>query len=370
MHVGEITLFILDKQVTIRSDDSRYLDLFARLYPRAVITSPPAGDCILTIQILTALDNFFGFSALVLDDEVYPANLRLDNAHALVLQAIQQRVTGYFLIHAGVVSRGGRGILLVGDPHYGKSTLALELTRRGYCFLSDEMAAIGRSDGWVHPFPRCLSVRPTSAEQLDFTLPNEIDETFGNHLFDIEELFPGRMGGPGPIEAICILSDPRTMPDTPGTSATRLLHLWVERSTSAFLSGLRGLKGVANLVSRERDDHVLISLTTSDPVGIAAAVRDLCANHEVRLLGVSSYLIHRPAFDTLPQLNPISPSQAAVYMLQRFMGGREALLKTTPGGRPTQLFAELTTLISQANCYTLSVGPLQQAADLIDTIAR
>lgn len=369
--VGEFTFAFFDWNAAIRSDDPRYLNLFSRLYPRA-IAAPLLPSRSLLFQVLTKSDNLFGAAVFIAGHDVYPLPIsppRLDYIHSLVIETLQQRVSSHFLIHAGVVSRGGKGILLVGDAHYGKSTLSLELTRRGYCFLSDEMAAIGRADGLVHPFPRCLSVRPASADQLEFSLPGKIDESFGNHLFDIEELFPGRMGRAAPIGAVVILSDGGMMPQTPGTSSTHLAHIWVEGPTPAFLADLGRGKGIANLVVRERGDHALITLTTGDMAGISDRARALCLEHRVVLLGLSTRMGHRPDFSRPPALAAIPPSQAALYMLQRFRGGREALLKSTPDGRPAHLFAELAALISAAACYTLSVGPLAQTADLIDAIA-
>lgn len=371
VRLAEITLSFFDLRVLIQSDRPRYVDLFARLYPRSVITITASPVSAANFQILTSFANRLGSPVFIAGDEVYPLQTsppRLDNIHAIILDQIQRSVASHFLIHAGVASRDEKGILLVGDAYYGKSTLSLELTRRGYRFLSDELAAIGRNDGLVHPFPRCLSVRPASADQLEFDLPGEIDESFGNHLFDIEDLFPGQMGGAVPIGAVCILGDAAMMPQTPGTSSTRLVHIWVDEPTPAFLTDLGSGKDIANLVVRERDDHTLITLTTGELDGIANQVRALCAEHQINLLGVSTRMGHRPDFSRPPVLEAIQPSQAAIYMLQRFRGGRETLLQSTPTGHPVHLFAELVELISDAACFTLSVGPLHQTADLIDEI--
>ena len=56
------------------------------------------------------------------------------------------RVRSHLLIHAGVVSRDGQGIILVADARHGKTTLVLELVRRGFQFLSDEMADLVCND--------------------------------------------------------------------------------------------------------------------------------------------------------------------------------------------------------------------------------
>jgi len=373
-----ITLSFLGTRVTVRSDAPRYLDLFTDLYPRFVTTETNESANTVCFRVFSNPDNIFGVPALVTGDEVYPLEAPIASLRFLeyVVFEIQRRVDQYFQIHAGVVSRHGKGVLLIGDSNFGKSTLVLALLKRGFTFLSDELAAISRADGMVYPYPRYLGIRPETLKHLELKIPNTADDDFGSypvkigkHLINVESLFPGRLGGPVPVGAICVLSDPKIMPETPGASALHLIHLWVGPYSAAFLSGLKQLAGVANLVVNDENDHTLITLTAADKPRAIAQVRSLCFRHGVVLMGISSRMSHKPAFDTPPELNAINSSQAAIYMLQRLMGSRETLLKATPGGRPTQLFAELMESIGDARCYTLSVGPLQQMVDLIDTIA-
>lgn len=366
----EIVFTYLSWRIIIKSDQPRYLNLFSQLYSRALNDQSRPSQTI-TFQVWTKNDNPFGFPVLVAGDELYRLGktpLQSGPLHDLVIGHVQRHLTSHFLIHAGAVSRDDLGILLVGDAFYGKSTLVLELIQRGYRFLSDDTAAIGRADGHIYPSPRGINARPASAGHLDMRLPGKAHETLGNHLFDIEELFPGQMGSAVPIGAVCILGDAAMMPQTPGTSPTHLVHIWVESATPDFLDDLGHLQGTANLVTRCRKDDVHITLTAGDMIGIADRVRALCSRHGVRLLGISTNMGHHPDFSNPPSLTPIPVSQAAIYMMQRFRGGRETLLRTTPGGKPTQLFAELAGLIGGAVCYVLSVGPLRQTADLIDAI--
>ena len=59
----------------------------------------------------------------------------------------------HLLLHAAVVARDDRAILMSGVSGAGKSTLSLMLSQRGWRFLGDEFAMIDPDTGWAHPFP-------------------------------------------------------------------------------------------------------------------------------------------------------------------------------------------------------------------------
>ena len=61
-------------------------------------------------------------------------------------------------IHAGVVEHRGRAIVVPGASFSGKTTLVTELLRAGACYCSDEFAVLD-DEGWVHPYPKPLSIR-------------------------------------------------------------------------------------------------------------------------------------------------------------------------------------------------------------------
>lgn len=65
-------------------------------------------------------------------------------------------------IHAAAAAIDGGALLLAGPAGSGKSTLVAGLVRRGFAYLTDEVAAIDPLSLLVRPFPRPLSIEAGS----------------------------------------------------------------------------------------------------------------------------------------------------------------------------------------------------------------
>lgn len=72
---------------------------------------------------------------------------------------------GLFFLHAGCVAEGRQGVLFIGHPRSGKSTLTLSAVRAGFRFLSDEQPLLSLQQGIVlaHNFPRRIRLDPEAA---------------------------------------------------------------------------------------------------------------------------------------------------------------------------------------------------------------
>ena len=79
---------------------------------------------------------------------------------------IAQRFTDMLLLHAGVVERDGRAIVLPAMPGSGKSTLTAGLTQRGYRLLSDEFGAVEGDSGQLRPVLRPIALKNESIEVI------------------------------------------------------------------------------------------------------------------------------------------------------------------------------------------------------------
>jgi hypothetical protein len=75
-------------------------------------------------------------------------------AYQWVTDRITGALTSFFMIHAGVVTRSGKALIIAGPPGTGKTTLVLALLHRGFSFCSDEFCPIEKKTGLIHPFPR------------------------------------------------------------------------------------------------------------------------------------------------------------------------------------------------------------------------
>jgi hypothetical protein len=101
-----------------------------------------------------------------------PVSTGLDLNFALMLLENQLRIyiglhaPNRIFVHAGVVARDGRAIVIPGSSFAGKTTLVLALVRAGAVYYSDEFAVIDER-GLVHPYAGPLSLRDFGQHQSD-----------------------------------------------------------------------------------------------------------------------------------------------------------------------------------------------------------
>ncbi len=78
----------------------------------------------------------------------------------------------YLIVHAAVVEKRGRALILPGSPGAGKSTLTALLTGLGgWRLLSDELTLIELTSGLVHANPRPVSLKNASIALMQRELP-------------------------------------------------------------------------------------------------------------------------------------------------------------------------------------------------------
>ena len=76
---------------------------------------------------------------------------------------VAQRELGYLVMHAAVVARGDRALMLPGSPGAGKSTLCASLVFAAqWRLLSDELAILDPATGALWPHPRPISLKNES----------------------------------------------------------------------------------------------------------------------------------------------------------------------------------------------------------------
>ena len=127
-----------------------------------------------------------------LDGEQHVAIYPGDDVAAAIHQLefwIAEHASEAVFVHAGVIARGDRALLLPGRSHAGKSSLVAALLRAGATYGSDEFAVI-TPDGVVHAYPRPLVMRTPE----------------GVHRVAAEEFGSTSVMGPARIHAIADLT--------------------------------------------------------------------------------------------------------------------------------------------------------------------
>jgi HprK-related kinase A len=101
-----------------------------------------------------------------------PPHEDMPRAHALaVLEwainlVIAARHAAYLMLHAAVLERDGRAVLLPAAPGSGKTTLCAALSSRGWRLLSDEIGLLRPGTLDVLPVPRLLPLKNESIAVL------------------------------------------------------------------------------------------------------------------------------------------------------------------------------------------------------------
>ncbi len=98
-------------------------------------------------------------------EKIFHRELRetsVDSAASRIRLTVAEFAADHVFIHAGVVSRKGKAVILPGRSFYGKTTLTAALLKRGAIYYSDEYAILD-ADGFLHPFPKMLSLRGDDA---------------------------------------------------------------------------------------------------------------------------------------------------------------------------------------------------------------
>ena len=80
-------------------------------------------------------------------------------------------------VHSALLSRDGKGVVIVGPSFAGKSTLATGLWRNGWSLLADDLAFLNPETRTAAPAPRRVSLRTESRPIVGEELWNEIQQT-------------------------------------------------------------------------------------------------------------------------------------------------------------------------------------------------
>lgn len=160
----------------------------------------------------------------------------------------------FLLLHAAVVERDGRALILSGESGSGKSTLAALLALRGWRLLADEFALIEPETGLVHPFPRPISLKNAAIGAVAAAHPDARwgPELVGTPKGTIRHLIAppeavARMAGPATPALLLFPRFGFAAEERPVGPSEVFIRL-TEASTNYVTLGERGFVGLTRLV--------------------------------------------------------------------------------------------------------------------------
>lgn len=271
-------------------------------------------------------------------------------AYQKVLKEILNRLDGFTLLHAGVVGREGSVLIVSGPPRAGKSTIVLELVKRGFCFYSDDFCPVHEETGLIHPFPRSPWIKPESTDRS--TALGTPDMRSGKAPIDLDASGVSVANTPGKAACLICLDHGQ---EAPATCTLRIALKDVY--DRVVLDEFHKIGGVD--VAKDGSDWKIVYPTGK---GLTTGIQQLLEKHEDRIWNAYRDDDIHPDFDREPALAPMSFDAAAFRVLRDL---KQDLPVQRPDKSPGMFFFELNKLLRGTACYNLRVGRLESTIDLI-----
>jgi hypothetical protein len=203
------------------------------------------------------------------------ASLDLVVRHLLwhINQAVLRGDIDHLLVHASAaVTDDGSAIVLPGNMNAGKSTTVAALVRRGFAYLTDEMAAIDPASGRIDPYPRPVNLGRGSWTLLPELQPADWspEQPCPPDVWHVDPRAMGRLGEPCAVGYIVAPryeegAVPTLVPISPAEGAELLYH-------HAFNAKALGRQGFSAVVAAAASTSCA-RLVSGDLEGSVALIR-------------------------------------------------------------------------------------------------
>jgi hypothetical protein len=350
MRMDTKTYRILGLDVILHSNSDRFLRFFDTDYS-FFASSRPVGEG--EVVSLWFLDEGRDRFSLLVNGTTHSLGDYPDphgQAYQMVSTAVMEKVRGFSIIHAGVVAREGKALIISGPAGSGKTTLTAALMERGFHFLSDDFCPLHQETGLVHPFPRAMWVagpKTRENQKADTALIS------GCHVRPRKiPIAPDRFKGKI-VTKPCAPKSLITIDPGPRKQKERMIQVqttWAgERRLCTFMEGL----GEVVMKKLQPDLPVWLICYPEKP-SIAREVRRCLIELDAHIVGKHRLDGHNPDFSGETRLIPVSRHEAVYSLMAELKGVQD---------RPGAFFMKLNEILSGVSCYRLPAGRLDSMID-------
>ncbi len=164
--------------VRLKSCEYTFLKTFAFLYQDfPLLPADSFADFHISIKRQKGLRHYLQPQVVFIIDgqqpfEPFPLNHAFPLFEWGLNWCIARRAHQNLMLHAAVVEKNGKALILPAIPGSGKSTLSAALALSGWRFLSDEFTMIRPQDGKIMPIPRPTPLKNTAIQVIKESFSN------------------------------------------------------------------------------------------------------------------------------------------------------------------------------------------------------
>jgi hypothetical protein len=349
---------IMDVGVTLESDSAELLDLFATDYSwfeTQTITTERTLSISACMQDQQAFLMINGEKCL-LQDHPNPCKYAYHN----ILERLMGEFVDFLIFHAGVIAKDGEALVIAGLPGSGKTTLVVELLKRGFAYLSDDFCPVHRRTGLVHPFPRSVWQSlppPSSSSYID--AKGEVPIRKNKAPLSVHTLDSPPGASPCRARVIICLG--------PNNDSRPCYDLEIGLRAGGEDTVIRDflkLPGVAASLRHHQFSEWRVSIPEGR--GFTRKVREILNKHAQHVWNV--YRLDRMDLDFggKPEIYPLRIHEAAFRLIRDIKHG--SLFDRSSGcfsRSPGILFTEITQSLKGTACFQLSPGRLELMEELV-----
>lgn len=289
-------------------------------------------------------------------------DVALDCVYATIMDEVGRRSADAVCFHAASLSRGGRGVVLVGPSRHGKTTLALALAARGYDLLSDEVAVIDRRTGSLHPFPLAVGCRAESLALLEaegWGPPRPALLRSGRKTW----LAPSAASRPLPVGDVFVIAR-RVAPEG---ERGRRYRVRIDGPAAELAPELARIEGVTACSADDDPDWLRMEVERGS--WVADRVESLVAARGRVVLAVEGLDAVPASFCRPPEIERIGAGEGIAGLLRQLRGFGAVVGWTAgrPGGF-ADLFRGFATGLAATRFWRLRPGPLADTVRGVESL--